>query len=91
MTPARGTACRQPVEARRREQAERVPALAPGVADPLVRVEDHEGRPRLRQVVADRQAGLAAADDHGLDPLLGRVAGHLPLCVTGSHSIDAQT
>ena len=32
----------QPVEARRREQPQRVPALAPCVADALVGVEDHE-------------------------------------------------
>ena len=36
----------EPVEAGRREQAERVPALPPGVADPLVGLEDHERRAR---------------------------------------------
>ena len=58
---------RQPAEASGGEQAKRVPALAPGVADPLVRVEDHEADTTLRQVVPDREAGLAAADDNGLD------------------------
>ncbi len=37
---------RQPVVARGGEQAKRVPPLAPGVADPLVRVQDHEGHDR---------------------------------------------
>ena len=43
---------REPVVARGREQSKRVPPLAPGVADPLVRVQDHEGQTARRQVVS---------------------------------------
>ena len=53
----------------RGEQPQRVPAPAPGVADPLVGVQDQERPSPPGQVVADRQAGLAATDDHGLDVL----------------------
>ena len=61
---------RQAVVARRSEQAERVPGAGPpGAADPLVRVEDHERPAALLQVVADRKAGLAAADDDRVECL----------------------
>jgi hypothetical protein len=64
----------------RSEQAERVPAVAPGVTDPLVGVQDQERPSPPGQVVADRQAGLAATDDHGLE-VLWLTLGHarLPL------------
>ena len=42
----------QAVELGGREQAQRVPALAPGVADALGRVQDHEAQAALAQVVA---------------------------------------
>jgi hypothetical protein len=35
----------------------------------LVGVQDHERTTLLLQVVADREACLAAADDHGLEVL----------------------
>ncbi len=57
------------VAAGRREQSHRVPAVAPGVADALVGVEDHERASEPGQVVADRQSGLAATDHDRLDPL----------------------
>ena len=57
----------RPSKLRRREQPQRVPALAPGVADPLVRVEDHERPALLREVVAGGEPRLAAADDHRLE------------------------
>ena len=57
----------KPVVARRRVQPERVPALPPRVADALARVEDHERPTLLRQVVAGREPGLTAADDHGVE------------------------
>ena len=53
----------------RGEQAKRVPALAPGVTDPLVGVQDQEWPFLTGKMVADRQARLAATDDHGLNVL----------------------
>ena len=53
----------EPVEPRGREQAERVPALPPRVADAASGVEDDEGQAALLEVIAGRQAGLPAADD----------------------------
>src|SRR6266542_4580001 len=52
-----------------REEAERVPPLPPGVADPLVAVEDHERKIPLGEVVPDREACLPAAQYQGLDAL----------------------
>jgi len=51
------------------EQAKRVPTVPPGVADPLVGVQDHEGQPTPGQVIPDRESRLAAADDHRLETL----------------------
>ena len=59
----------EPVEPRRRKEPERVPSLTPGVADPLVGVEDDKAETSPGEVVTDRQAGLAATDDNGFDPL----------------------
>src|SRR5437867_10215738 len=69
--PARGGKAQagQSVVPRGREQAEGVPARTPGFADPLVRVQDHEWPVPRHQVVSEREAGLTAADDHGLDAL----------------------
>ena len=64
-------ASRQRAVAGRGEQPQRVPALAPGVADPLVGVQDQERPSPPGQVAADRQAGLAATDDHGLERCSG--------------------
>ncbi len=57
----------KPVVARRRVEPERVPALPPGIADALARVEDHERPAVLLQVVSSREPGLPAADDHGVE------------------------
>lgn len=56
------------------------PPLAPGVADPLLGVQDHE-RPLPPGQVVSRQTGLTAADDHGFEALGGADARHgaLPL------------
>jgi hypothetical protein len=62
----------------RGERPQRVPASAPGVTDPLVGVQDQERPPLPGQVIADRQAGLAAPDDHGLN-LLWFMLGHAGL------------
>ena len=51
------------------EQAQRVPVPAPVVADALVGVEDHERPPALGEMVADREPGLAGADDDRLEAL----------------------
>ena len=57
----------QAVEAGRGEQAQRIPALPPGVSDPRVGVQDHEAQPVPGQVVAHREAGLTGADHHRRD------------------------
>src|SRR5215216_1686180 len=59
----------QPVVTGRCEQAKRVPALAPGVTDPPVGVQDHEGQAPLCQMVADREACLTTTDDHRIETL----------------------
>ena len=60
---------RQGVEAGGCEEAKRVPALSPRVADPLVGVEDHEGEVPPGQVVADGETCLSPADDYGREAL----------------------
>ena len=60
----------------RSEQSERVPPLAPGVADPLIAVEDHEWHASLLEVISSRQPGLPTADDDGVD--LVRMVDALP-------------
>jgi hypothetical protein len=55
------------VIAARREQDQRVPTLAPGGANRLGRLEDHEPAAGAGEEVADRQPGLAGADDRNLD------------------------
>src|SRR6266545_5725765 len=67
---------RQAVVLGRGEQAEGIPPVSPGVADPLAGIEDHERKPSLRQVVAGSESRLPTADDHGLEPLCA-VAFHL--------------
>jgi hypothetical protein len=57
----------EPVEPRRSKEPERVPPHPPGVADPLVGVEDDKAETSPGEVVTDRQAGLSATDDNGVD------------------------
>jgi len=57
------------IEPRRREEAQRVPALSPGVADARRAVENHEAETALLQVVSDRKAGLTAADDDDVEAI----------------------
>ena len=59
----------QGIEVRGREESQRVPAFPPGIAGPLIRIQDHKRSTQLGKVVADGQASLAAADDGGLDLL----------------------
>jgi hypothetical protein len=61
------------VVAARREQDQRVPAIAPRRGDVLAGLEDHEPASGAREEVANRQPGLAGADDGNLDARLGRV------------------
>ena len=58
---------RQARVARGRERGAASPSAAARIADPLVRVQDHERQPAPREVVPRRQACLPAADDHGLE------------------------
>jgi len=73
----------------RGEQTEGGPGpRPPGAADALIGVEDHERAGALLQVVADRKAGLAPADDDGVE-LLDRcdvaAATALDRCFLDSH------
>ena len=64
---------RQSVVAGGREQPERVPRpRPPGAADPLVRVQDHERTTMLLEVVAHREASLAAPDHDRVECLAAR-------------------
>lgn len=57
------------VELGRREEGEAVVVAPPAIADPLTAVDDEELPPQVLEVVASGQAGLAGADDQGLDVL----------------------
>src|SRR5262245_28332547 len=57
------------VELRRREASQRVPALAPRVADAGVLIEDDEAHPYVGEVIADGETRLAAADDDDVELL----------------------
>jgi hypothetical protein len=59
------------VIAARREQDQRVPSIAPRGGDGLAGLEDHEPASGTCEEVADRQAGLAGADDGNLDAPAG--------------------
>ena len=59
----------QPVVPGRAEQPQRVPAVPPGVADLRGGLQDDERAMPAGQLVAHRQPRLAAAHDHGLEPL----------------------
>jgi hypothetical protein len=61
------TKARKLYVARGREQAQRILAVAPGIADAMSGVENQEANAAASQVVADGEAGLAAADDDGVD------------------------
>jgi hypothetical protein len=61
----------QAVVARGGEQPQRVPARPPGRRRRRAGLEDREARALLGEVVADRQAGLPAADH---DDVVGRHA-----------------
>jgi hypothetical protein len=52
---------------RRREQTERIPALAPGVADTMAGVENQEANAAPGKMIADGEARLAASYDDGVD------------------------
>ena len=69
MSRSRELQTRQGIEVRGREESQRVPAFPPGIAGPLIRIQDHKRSAELGKVVADGQASLATADDNGLDLL----------------------
>ena len=60
---------RKAVELGRGEQAQRVPPLPPGIADPLVRVEDDEVAALSGQVPPQGKSRLTTADDDSVDDL----------------------
>src|SRR5262249_40889537 len=66
------------VEARRREEPERVPPHPPRIANPRVRVENHERQPSPGQVIADREPGLPGSDHDRLDALAFTKGRHTP-------------
>ena len=66
-SPCRDAPAGQPVVLGRAVEPQRVEPVAPDVADPVVRVQDQERAAPAGQVVAGGQAGLAGADDDGLD------------------------
>ena len=55
-----------PIEAGGSEQSERIPALAPGVADPLVGLQDHVRQAMTGEEVPGRESRLTGTDDHRL-------------------------
>ena len=65
---------RQSVVTARRKQTQRIPPLPPGIADPVVLVQDHERQAVLLEVIADSQTCLASADDHGSELLIAHSA-----------------
>ena len=67
------------------EEAEGIPAVAPRVADALIGVQDEEGEAATGEVVADGEAGLAAADDDGVETFW--VAHFVAPCRTWCESI----
>ena len=60
---------RQPVEAGGSEQAQRVPALAPGVAGSLVLIEDDKVLLVLLQILSGSQSCLTASDHNRVIPM----------------------
>src|SRR5215831_11331201 len=65
---ARGkTKSGKPCVTRRREQAERIPAIAPGVADTTAGIQNQEADAAAGEMVSDGEACLAAADHDGVD------------------------
>ena len=77
---------RQVVVPDRVVQAERLVALAPGVAGALVALDDDRRHAELAQPRAERDAALAAADDHDLG--LGLVAELLRLAARASSQVS---
>jgi hypothetical protein len=69
MCRARKRQTLETVEPRRRKEPERVPPLSPGVANPLVGVEDDKAATSSGEMVTNRQTSLPATDDNGFDPL----------------------
>src|SRR5512133_3600286 len=60
---------RKGTEVGRGEELQRVPAFPPGIAGPLVGVQDQERLAEFGEVVAGGQAGLTAANNEGLNLL----------------------
>src|SRR5829696_9512182 len=64
---------REPVVPRRGKKFERVPAIAPRVADTPVRLQDHVLTAPLGQLMPHREPSLPAADYHRLKTLHARL------------------
>jgi hypothetical protein len=54
------------IQARRCEQTQGIPAPPPAVTDALIGVKDDEVEAALRQMVADRESSLTAANHNNL-------------------------
>src|SRR5215204_6586156 len=67
---------RQAVMESRREQLERVPAVPPGLADPISGVEDHEVAVLSCQEAAHCETSLSSADNGGVEVVFGRLVCH---------------
>src|SRR5215468_11310307 len=60
----------------RRKQAQRVPAIPPGISDSVVRIQNQEVDSSLGQVVPDGQSSLASSDDNCVNALRTKLAFH---------------
>src|SRR5215471_3325227 len=60
----------------RRKQAQRVPAIPPGISDSVVRIQNQEVDSSLGQVVPHGQSSLASSDDNCVNALRTKLAFH---------------
>src|SRR5579859_5539701 len=77
---------RKAVEASRREQSQRIPAVPPLVADLVASLQHDMAHPAPRQLVRAREPGLTGSDHHCIVPL--HIA-HSLLTPFSNHAITA--
>ena len=61
---------------RRREQAERIPSVSPGVPDLLIGIENKEGNAALGEVIPHCEPGLSPANNDGVNRLYFKTSVH---------------